>query len=110
MKTKVNFVRGLKGMGVIIMITYNKSRVIFDFGAPFEPLTQIYDGTVLIRNKKRVKDALLLNQAPMIDYLYSKESLDDINLKPAEENPFEIAIFISHCHKDHMSEIDKVDT
>lgn len=109
MKTKVNFVRGLKGMGVIIMITYNKSRVIFDFGAPFEPLTQIYDGTVLIRNKKRVKDALLLNQAPMIDYLYSKESLDDINLKPAEENPFEIAIFISHCHKDHMSEIDKVD-
>lgn len=110
MKTKINFVRGLKGMGVVIMITYNKSRVIFDFGAPFEPLTQIYDGTVLVRNKKRVKDSLLLNQAPMIDYIYSKESLDDINLKPAEENPYETAIFISHCHKDHMSEIDKVDS
>ena len=109
MKTKINFVRGLHGMGVVVMITYNKSRVIFDFGAPFEPLTQIYDGTILTRNKKRVKDALLLNKAPMIDYVYSKKSLDDIGLKPAEDNPFETAIFISHCHKDHMSEIDKVD-
>ena len=34
MKTKINFVRGLYGSGVVIMITYNKSRVIFDFGAP----------------------------------------------------------------------------
>ncbi|HQB32194.1 MAG TPA: MBL fold metallo-hydrolase [Erysipelotrichaceae bacterium] len=109
MKTKVNFIRGLHGMGVVIMITCHKSRAIFDFGAPFEPLSQIYDGTVLIRNKKRIKDALLLNQAPMVDYIYSKESLDDINLKPAEDNPFTTAVFISHCHKDHMSEIDKID-
>lgn len=109
MKTKVNFVRGLHGMGVIIMITHNKSRVIFDFGAPFEPATQIYDGTVLVRHKNRVKDSLLLNSAPMIDYIYSKKSLDDINLKPVEESPYQTAIFISHCHKDHMSEIDKVD-
>ncbi|MDI9540172.1 MAG: MBL fold metallo-hydrolase [Bacillota bacterium] len=110
MKTKINFVRGLYGSGVVIMITYNKSRVIFDFGAPFEPLNQIYDGTILRRNKQRVKDALLLNQAPLIDFLYSKKSLDDINLKPAEDNPYQTAIFISHCHKDHMSEIDKVAT
>ncbi len=109
MKTKVNFIRGLHGMGVVIMVTYNKSRVIFDFGAPFEPLSQIYDGTVLLRNKNRVKDALLLDKAPMIDYVYSKKSLDDINLKPAEDSPYQTAIFISHCHKDHMSEIDKVD-
>lgn len=109
MKTKVNFVRGLHGMGVVIMITYNKSRVIFDFGAPFEPLTQIYDGTVLPRNKNRIKDALLLNKAPMIEYIYSQESLGDINLKPVEDNIYQTAIFISHCHKDHMSEIDKVD-
>ena len=46
----------------------------------------------------------------MIDFLYSKKSLDDINLKPAEDNPYQTAIFISHCHKDHMSEIDKVAT
>jgi ribonuclease J len=108
-KTKINFIRGLHGTGVIIMITFNKSRVIFDFGAPFDPLNQIYDGTVLARNKNRVKDALLLKKAPSIDYLYSQKDLDDISLKPAENSPYQTAVFISHCHKDHMSEIDKID-
>jgi len=109
MNTEVNFIRGLKGMGVVIQITYDTSRVIFDFGAPFEPLAQIYDGTVLPRNKNRLKDSLLLNKAPMVNYVYRKEDLGDIDLQPSEQSPYTTAIFISHCHLDHMSEIDKVD-
>lgn len=109
MNTIVNFIRGLHGMGVVIQISYDHSRVIFDFGAPFEPLNQIYDGTVLPRYRNRLKDSLLLNKAPMVDYVYSQKDLQDIPLCPSEESPFQTAIFISHAHLDHMSEIDKVD-
>ena len=39
--TMVNFYRGTQGMGVVISVTYDKDRVILDFGAPFTPLSEI---------------------------------------------------------------------
>lgn len=109
MNTEVNFIRGLHGMGVVIQITYDTSRVIFDFGEPFDPLAQIYDGTVLPRKENRLKDALLLKKAPMVHYVYRKQDLKDFALESSEDSPYTTAIFISHCHLDHMSDIDKVD-
>ena len=63
-KTTVNIYRGTHGMGVVIAISFNKDRVILDFGAPFTPLSQVYDGEVRARQANRVKDALLLERIP----------------------------------------------
>ncbi len=108
-KTKVVFYRGTRGMGIVISVSYEKDRVIFDFGAPFTPLAEVYDGTVLHRQTNAVKDALLLGRIPMVPYVFSKEDLQDIPLEAYGESDLNTAVLICHLHLDHMSEIDKVD-
>lgn len=107
-KTKVKFYRGTKGMGVVISVSYNNDRIIFDFGAPFTPLSEIYDGEVKVRNQNRVKDAILLGRIPNVDGVFKKEDLKDLDTISYEDSDFNTAIFICHLHLDHMSEIDKV--
>ncbi len=106
--TLVNFYRGTLGMGIVISVTYENDRVIFDFGAPFEPSSNVYDGTVKQRINNKVYDALLLDKIPMIEGVFSKEDLKDIDLQSYEESNLNTAILICHLHLDHMSEIDKV--
>ena len=108
-KTTVNVHRGTHGMGVVISVTYGKDRVIFDFGAPFTPLAQVYDGEVRPRHLNRVKDALLLGRIPEVPGVFSKKDLQDYPLQPYEESELNTAVFISHLHLDHMSEADKID-
>ena len=56
MKTELRVHEGLKGSGVVCSLTYDKYRVVFDFGAPFKPDLQIYDGIVARRNKNELLD------------------------------------------------------
>ena len=107
-KTEITFYRGCHGMGICIEVKYDKDRVIFDFGAPFEPFSEVYDGTVKHRIINRVKDAILLHKACVIDGIYAKKDLQDLDIKPYEESDLNTAILICHLHLDHMSEIDKV--
>lgn len=107
-QTEITFYRGLKGMGICIEVKYNKDRVIFDFGAPFEPLTEVLDPYILRRDEKRVKDALILNKACAIDGIYAAKDIGDYNIVPFEKSDINTAILICHLHLDHMSEIDKV--
>lgn len=107
-KTIVRFYRGTHGMGICISITYDKDRIIFDFGAPFTPLTQVYDGEVKPRNKNRVKDTILLGKIPAIQGVFSKKDLQDLDLLSYEDSDLNTAVMICHLHLDHMSEIDKI--
>ena len=107
-KTIVNVYRGTCGMGVTVSITYDQTRVIFDFGAPFTPLSNVYDGEVRRRQENSIKDALLLKRALMIPGIYNRKDLKDLTLLPYEESDLHTVFFISHLHLDHMSEIDKI--
>ena len=109
-KTTVNIYRGTHGMGVVIAVSFDKDRVILDFGAPFTPLSQVYDGEVRVRHVNRVKDALLLERIPAIPGVFSKKDLQDYPLQSYEDSTLNTAIFISHLHLDHMSEADKIDS
>ncbi len=107
-KTMVRFYRGTHGMGIVISVTNGTDRVIFDFGAPFTPLAQVYDGTLLPRNVNRVKDAILLERIPAVEGVFSRKDLQDLPVISYEESSLNTAVMICHLHLDHMSEIDKI--
>lgn len=107
-KTNVTFYRGCHGMGILIEVKYKKDRVIFDFGAPFNPLSEIYDGEVKVRDINRVKDAIFLDRTKPVKGIFSRKDLQDLDLQAYEESDLNTAILICHLHLDHMSEIDKV--
>lgn len=107
MKTEVCFHEGLKGSGVVVSVTHGKDRVVFDFGAPFRPDQNPYDGTVRHRSVSALKDALRLKETPPLDGVYSKRDLLDFptSIQPYEESELNTAVLISHLHLDHMSNI-----
>lgn len=107
-KTTLRFYRGTRGMGICISVTYEKDRIIFDFGAPFTPLAQVYDGTVRPRKISRVKDAILLGKIPPVEGVFSRKDLQDLDVPAYEESYINTAVMICHLHLDHMSEVDKV--
>ena len=114
MKTNVRFYEGLKGSGVVVGVNYGNDRVIFDFGAPFRPNSNVYDGTVIRRKAGALRDALIFKETPEIDGVYRKEDLmfngklyHDI--VPAEESEMNTIVVISHLHLDHMSNIKYLD-
>lgn len=109
MSTKIIFHEGLNGSGVVVSITYNNSRVIFDFGAPFTPMTQPYDGHVERRKKAWVNDALRLGQIPPIDGVFAAMDLGPKSpILPFEKSRLTTGVIISHLHLDHMSGIGMV--
>lgn len=107
-KTKIRFWRGQKGMGILISITNGLDRIILDFGAPFEPLNNIYDGVIRPRFVNRVKDGLLLKKILPLPGIYDLADLKDLPVLSYQECDLNTAVFISHLHLDHMSEIDKL--
>ena len=111
MRTEIRFHEGLKGSGVVVSVTYGDHRLIFDFGAPFKPDTNFYDGIVLHRKDSALKDAIRLGETPAIDGIYPEKNLkmfDDSlfrNIQPYEAYEMKSAVLISHLHLDHMSNI-----
>ena len=109
MKSKLQFFEGVTGSGIVASITYGNSRVIFDFGAPFNPMTQPYDGQVEKREKAWVRDAIRLSQIPAIDGVFSEKDLvSDSEIQPFEKSNLTTGVIISHLHLDHMSGIGMV--
>ena len=109
MNSKIKFYEGVTGDGVVASISYGKSRVIFDFGGPFSPMTQPYDGQVEKRKQSWVRDAIRLGQIPPVDGVFSERDLGDrTDVVPFEQSEYQTSVIISHLHLDHMSGIGMV--
>ncbi len=89
--------------GVIASVTYGKDRVIFEFGAAYDPAAPAFDQTIEMRPNYWIGDLLKMGQLPRIDGLYRREDLGDDCLVSAEENDLNTAVFITHLHLDHMA-------
>lgn len=107
MRTKFTLYTGLRTIGgVVFSVEYGKDRVIMEMGSAYNPSTDVYDGVVLPRSKAWVRDAIRTQRIPAIDGIYRKQDLEGfMGLIPAEESPYNTAIFISHLHLDHMAGI-----
>ena len=104
MNTKITFYSGIYTIGGVVMeVIYGNDRIIMEIGTAYDPTTDVYDGTVLRRNKHWLKDSLRLGGAPKIEGLYAKADLLDYPLPSAEESPLNTAVFVTHLHLDHMS-------
>jgi ribonuclease J len=110
MKTEFVMYSGLYTIGgVNASLTYGKDRVVFEFGSAYDPKTNVFDGTVEKRDKNWVRDMLRLGSLPRIDGIYRREDLmDEPGIMPAEDSPYNTAIFITHLHLDHMGHIGTV--
>lgn len=109
MRSEIVFHEGLRGSGVVASLTYGRSRVIFDFGAPFTPLTQPFDGQLERRSKAWVADAIRLGQIPPVDGVFRAADLGALpQIVPYEASDWTTGIIISHLHLDHMSGIGMV--
>lgn len=94
--------------GVIFSVTCGKDRVIFEFGTAYDPSTAVFDGTVEPRVENRVRDNLKIGLLPKIDGVYRRKDLGDYPLISAEESDLNSAVFITHLHLDHMSQIGTI--
>jgi ribonuclease J len=95
--------------GVNASLTCGKDRVVFEFGSAYDPKTNVFDGTVEKRDKNWIRDLLRLGSLPRIDGIYRRKDLmDEPGIVPAEESPYNTAIFITHLHLDHMAYIGTV--
>lgn len=104
MKTEIKFYGGLNTIGGVVMsITYNKTRVLLEIGTAYNPASDVYDGTVLRRKEHYLSDQLKLGGVPEVEGLYSTYHLHDYPLLSAEESDIKTSIFITHMHLDHMS-------
>jgi len=107
--TKFVMYSGLRTIGgVVASLEYGGDRVVFEFGAAYEPKTDIYDRHVEKRRKNWVRDQLRLGVLPRIGGIYRREDLGDSELISAEESGFNTAVFITHLHLDHMASIGAV--
>lgn len=105
MKSEITFYGGLNTIGGVVMsIVYGKERILLEIGTAYEPATDVYDGTVLKREKNWLKDELKLKRVPFVDGIYRKEDLSDFEgLKSAQESDLHTSVFVTHMHLDHMS-------
>lgn len=90
-----------QSMGAVFSVTYGKDRVIMDFGSGFDPEKPEY----IKRDNNWIKDKLDLDLLPGIDGLYPEKYIKGYDLAPFEQSDLNTAVFISHLHLDHMSNI-----
>jgi len=104
-KTKITNYAGMtQSMGAVFSICYENDRVIMDFGSGFNPEISNY----IKKDDNWIKDKLDLGLLPKIDYLYPEEYINGYDLKPYKPEVYNTAIFVSHLHLDHMSNIGAV--
>lgn len=109
MNSRLKFYEGVTGDGIVASLIYGHSRVIFDFGGPFNPWSQPYDGQVEKRKSAWVRDAIRLGQIPAVEGVFCEKDLGImLNVTPYERSEYETGVIISHLHLDHMSGIGMV--
>jgi len=107
--TKFVMYSGLRTIGgVVASLEYGKDRVVFEFGAAYDPKTDIFDRHVERRRQNWIRDSLRLGILPRMDGIYRREDLGNSGLISAEESDYNTAVFITHLHLDHMASIGAV--
>jgi len=108
-KTSIKFYTGLDTIGAVIMeVKYGNDRAFFEAGTAYNPSFDMFDEKV-IKRKSLIKDYLWVNEIPPIDYIYRKEDIEGLNIKPACEFEGNQAFFITHLHLDHMRMMGLID-
>ncbi|WP_282938970.1 MBL fold metallo-hydrolase [Paenibacillus sp. RC67] len=104
-KTFVRFWAGLRTIGgTVITIEYEDAKIVFDFGASYNPVANVLDGQVKLRQDALLHDYIRLGILPPVDGLYKEGQLREMPfIRPYDPVRDEkTAVFISHLHLDHM--------
>ncbi|WEV44568.1 MBL fold metallo-hydrolase [Streptococcaceae bacterium ESL0687] len=99
-KTIVRFHSGIMTIGgTVIEVSYNQSRIFFDFGTEFRPELDLQDEKL---------DTLLENRLiPELSNVYDSRLSENL---PVVADDFEdTAVFMSHVHLDHSKMINYLD-
>ena len=116
MKTTIQFWSGLQTIGGnIASIQYGNDRVIFDFGLVYDPVNNVLDHHIQMREESGVIDYLKLGLIPALPGIYAKKELlqdklgEYSQLESCDESHINTAVFISHLHLDHMGAVGFID-
>ena len=90
-----------------ILLEDRDTRVWFDFGESFQSGEDYFIDWLQPRGVAGLKDYFEFDPMPKLEGLYSEKALRFTNLKHVD--PEFDAIFISHCHWDHIAHIQFVD-
>lgn len=100
-KTKVKFYNGMRTIGgTYIEISYEDSRIIFDFGAEYHP--------ELERQPNNLQDILDCKLVPYIGNIFDHR-IELIGYPKVKDGFTRTAVFLSHVHLDHSSMINFLD-
>ncbi len=106
--TTLRFYGGINEIGGNkILLEDHNTRVWFDFGQSFTSGSDYFIDWLQPRGVAGLKDHFEFNLMPKLKGLYSEEALRFTDLK--HQDPIYDAIFISHCHWDHITHIQFVD-
>lgn len=92
------------GVGVIgsskILIEQDGWRVLLDFGLDFSPGQGLFRNQVRPRDGHVLRDRLRIGGAPWIPHLYRPDAVDTLDIHGGNDG--KTALFITHCHLDHI--------
>ena len=105
-KTEIISYAGMReSMGAVFSIVCGKDRVIMDFGSAFDPEQTGY----IKKDGNWILDKLNKGILPPIEGLYPGKYLRKSGLRGYQDCDYSSAVFVSHLHLDHMSNIGAVD-
>jgi ribonuclease J len=110
MATKIIMHSGLRTIGgVCVSVEHGGHRVVFDFGSPYQPDRQVFDGRVRHREDSWIADAITLGAFPNVDGVYPAAALKGLDgIVPAEDSKTATAVFASTLYLDHMAAVGAV--
>jgi ribonuclease J len=104
-KTFVRFWAGLRTIGgTVITVQHGDAKIVFDFGASYNPASSILDGNVKPRRHALLRDNIRLGVLPPVDGLFDAAELRGLpTIRPYDsQQDAQTAVFVSHLHLDHM--------
>lgn len=100
-KTKITFHSGILTIGgTIIEITYEDSRIFFDFGSEYDPKSEA--------QPKNLQDLLDSNLVPYVNNIYDP-SIELKGYESKQDDFKNTAVFLSHVHLDHSKIVNYLD-
>jgi ribonuclease J len=106
--TSLTFYGGVNEIGGNkILLQDKKTRIFFDFGQSFTFGSEYFTGWLSARRINGLKDYFEFGLLPKLSGIYSKENLEQTNLRYTEQSID--AVFLSHAHFDHIEHIKFLD-
>ena len=83
-----------------ILIEQDGFRVLLDFGLDFSPGQGLFRSHVGPRPGHVLRDRLRIGGAPWISHVYRPDAVEDLDIASGSDG--KTALFITHCHIDHI--------